>query len=331
MKTEIVKTDYFDQGAIRLPDYKVGRVSYGNGRSYIRIVDGDIEQPFRLYTSLTTAINTCAPMNQGLLEWNVKHGLKEASRLLKIAQVYGTGLHILIGQFLMVGSLNLDEDLEDWVQNYLSEQEFWEPECKEWASNLRYDLIAFAQFCSDYNIQTLGIEYVLLSDQFGFGTPIDLVCKMDVPVTGFYGETYKTGDKKGQPKQTTQKVTQTAIVNFKSGRHGFYPNNGIQAIAEKMLWEENFPDIPLDGAYNWSPKEWRDAPSYNLKDWVGEVSEEEVKHIMGLAKIRFGDKAMEKEYLSVGGVIYRGMSPSGCVSKISVEEFCKKQFSVLLS
>jgi hypothetical protein len=60
MKVELVNTDFFDRDAIRLPDYKVGRVSYGNGRSYIRIIDGDIERPFRLYTSLTTAINPSA-------------------------------------------------------------------------------------------------------------------------------------------------------------------------------------------------------------------------------------------------------------------------------
>jgi len=329
MKVELVNTDFFDRDAIRLPDYKVGRVSYGNGRSYIRIIDGDIERPFRLYTSLTTAINTCAPMNQGLLEWNVKHGLKEAGRLLKIAQFYGTYLHVKIGEFLMVGSLNLDE-LEEGVQNYLSTQDFWQPECAEWAENLKYDLIAFAQFCADYKVKVMGIEYVLLSDRFGFGTPIDLVCKMDVPTTGFYGEVYKSGDRKGEPKQTTQPIAKTVIINFKSGRHGFYPNNGIQAIAEKMLWEENFPEIALEGAYNWSPKEWKITPSYNLKDWVGEVSETEVEHIMGLAKIRFGEQAMEKEYLSVSGMIYRGKEPA-CVSKIGIEEYCRKNFSVLLS
>ena len=330
MKAEIVSTDYFDQEAIRLPDYKVGRVSYGHGRSYIRLVDGAVETPFRLYTSLTTAINTCAPMNQGLLEWNVKHGLKEAGRLLKIAQRFGTALHILIGEFLMVGSVNLDE-LDEWVQNYLSTQEFWEPECADWAENLKYDMIAFAQFCADYNIKVMGIEYVLLSDRFGFGTPIDLVCKMDIPTAGFYGEVYKSGERKGEPKETKQPITKTVIINFKSGRHGFYPNNGIQAIAEKMLWEENFPDIPLEGAYNWSPKEWRDTPSYNLKDWMGEVGEDEVEHIMGLAKIRFGDKAMEKEYLSVGGVVYRGKAPELNVSKIGVEEFCRKKFGELMA
>src|SRR5688572_15988696 len=106
---EFIKTYFFDPGAIRLPDYGVGRVSYGNGRSYVRLKEDQLAEPFRLYTSLTTAISTCAPMSPGLLEWNVKLGMKEAARQLKISQHYGTLMHLVFGKFLIERRLNLDE------------------------------------------------------------------------------------------------------------------------------------------------------------------------------------------------------------------------------
>src|SRR3546814_20574386 len=58
--------------------------------------------------------------------------------------------------------------------------------------------------------------------------------------------------------------------------HDALPIYGIHLEAERELWEENFPDLPLDAAYNWSPKEWTSTPSYNLKDWTGDVTREEV-------------------------------------------------------
>lgn len=323
---EKVPTEWFDESAIRLPDYSVGRVSYGNGRSYIRLTDGELESPFRLYTSLTTAINTCAPMERGLLEWNVKLGLQEAERQVKISQHYGTLMHLLIGSFLQTGATNLDE-LEERVQDYLSDKNYWQPECSEWVVKLKYDLLAFALFFSEHKVKPLGIEYVLLSEKYGFGTLIDLVCEMTIEEKGFFGEVYKSGENKGQPKETKQDRTIMAIVNFKSGRHAFYRNSGIQMIAEKLLWEENFPDLPLEAAYNWSPKEWITFPDYNMKDWAGEIEIGEVEAIMKLAGIRFGDKALNKKYISLSGVHYKGGDISKCINTASVEEYCMQHFT----
>lgn len=326
MDLELIKTDYFDPEAIRLPDYQVGRISFGQGRAYLRIKDGELENPFRLYTSLTTAINACAPMEKPLLQWYVDNGLAEADRLLKMSQHYGTLFHIILGQFLIIGSVNLDE-LQDKVEVYLSDNDYWQPECAGWGNDLRYDVLAFTQFCADYKVKPLGIEYVLLSEKYNFGTLIDLVCDMQIPVKGFYGENYKTGPRKGQPKETTQYLPKRGIINFKSGRHAFYRSNGIQLFAEKLLWEENFPDMPLDGCYNWSPKDWTSTPSYNFKDWTGEIELEEVDSIMRLAQLRFGDKAIEKEYLQLSGVAYLGKEPTACLSRIGVEAFCRQKYS----
>jgi hypothetical protein len=326
MTFESIETEWFDEDALRLPDYKVGRVNFGKGRSYIRINDGGIlESPLRLYTSLTTAIGSCAPMEQPLLEWHCKHGLQESERLTKVAQMYGTLMHLEIGKFLKEKVYDFDTT-EAIVENYTSENDFWEVECKDWGMKLKYDMAAFIQFFIDYEVVPLGIEYVLLSEK-GFGTLIDLVCKITVDVKGFWGELYKTGDKKGTPKETTERVQKIAIINFKSGRKGFFRSNGIQIECERQLWEENFPDMPIDMAMNWAPNEWTSNPGYHVKDWKGDICQEEVDAVLMLAKVRYASKAENKSYLNITGVVSTADSLYAALTRESIAEYCNRKFS----
>lgn len=330
LNMELVNTQWFNPEAIRLPAYKVGRINYGYGRSYLRITDGQLETPFRLYTSLTTAINSCAPMERGLLEWYCKLGMAEADRYLRMSQHYGTLMHLLIGEYLQTMTYDFEET-EAKVQEYLSEHSFWEKECNEWERKLRYDLAAFIQFSIDHKIQPLGIEYVLLSSARNYGTLIDLVCKMTVEVKGFHGDVYLSGPRKGEPKETKQEREITAIINFKSGRHAFWRSNGIQCICEKLLWEENFPDVPLDAAFNWSPKDWDTTPSYNLKDWTGEVEQVEIDAVLALADLRYGMKAINKKYVSITGQYYSTRGLDECVRITPAEEWARKKYSQLMA
>ncbi len=328
---ENINTEWFNDTALRLPSYKVGRVNFGQGRSYIRLnEDGvPVESPLRLYTSLTTAINACAPMEQPLLEWYVKHGLKEANRLLELSQHYGTMMHLEIGKFLINGEYNFDA-VETVVDDYLAEHSYYQPDTKEWPEKLRNDLAAFIQFYIDYKILPLGIEYVLLSDR-GYGTLIDLVCNMTIQVDSLdYENPYKSGPRKGEPRECKVDKTIRAIINFKSGRHGFYRTNGLQLEAERQLWEENFPDLPLDAACNWSPKEWRgETPTYNFKDWTGDITTAEVDAVMTLADIRYASKAESKTYTTIGGVFSiadRAQGLSGVIRKEGIGEYVGRKF-----
>lgn len=330
MNFELVKTDWFDADAIRLPSYKVGRVNYGNGRSYIKLnEDGSLEQPFRLYTSLTTAINSCAPMEQPLLEWYCKWGLAEARRLLKLSQHYGTLMHHEIGFYLVYNYYDFDT-IQERVTEYLSKHNYWQPETDSWADDLKYDISAFIAFAQEHEIKPLGIEYVLLSEK-GYGTLIDLVCKMKVKEKGFWGEVYKSGDRKGEPKETTKVVEITACINFKSGKHGFYRSNGIQIECERQLWEENFPDVKIDAAMNWAPKEWRVAPDWSLKDWTGEIEQAEVDAVLKLAEIRYASKAVNKKYMRIEGQAFSTRPVSDCIKNQTAEEYCYKKYSDLMA
>lgn len=331
MNVELITTDWFNADALRLPNYKVGRVNFSGGRAYIKL-DNDgqpVHFPLRLFTSLTTAINTCSPMEDGLLDWYIKHGRQEAGRLLEIAQNYGTLLHLEIGKWLINGSYDFSA-VDEVIENYLAAESFYQPECNGWAEKLRSDMAAFCQFYFDYKVKPLGIEFVLLSDR-GYGTLIDLVCNMTIQVDGFdENDPYKSGPRKGQPRECKVDKEIRAIINFKSGRHGFYRTNGIQIEAERQLWEENFPDLPLDAAYNWSPKEWTgDVPTYNLKDWTGDISREEVDAVLTLADIRYASKAERNVYTTIGGVLSiadRSEGLSQVVRREGISEFVGRKF-----
>lgn len=328
---ENINTEWFNETALRLPNYKVGRVNFGQGRSYIRLnQDGEpCELPLRLYTSLTTAINACAPMERPLLEWYCKHGLKEAGRLLEVAQHYGTLMHLEIGKFLINQMYDFDA-IEGVVEDYLAENSFYQPECGEWAEKLRNDLTAFIQFYLDYRVVPLGIEYVLLSNR-GYGTLIDLVCNMTIQVDGLdYDNPYKSGPRKGEPRDCKVDKTIRAIINFKSGRNGFYRSNGLQIEAERQLWEENFPDLPLDAGFNWSPKDWRgETPTYNLKDWTGDITAEEVEAVMMLSDIRYASKAEAKIHTSISGVFSiadHEQDLGNVIRRENIDEFVTRKF-----
>ena len=45
----------------------------------------------------------------------------------------------------------------------------------------------------------------------------------------------RPADRKGEPKETTKVIEKTAIINFKSGKHGFYRSNGIQIECERQF------------------------------------------------------------------------------------------------
>ncbi len=159
-----------------------------------------------------------------------------------------------------------------------------------WADDLNSDVAAFAQCIFDYKIKPIAVELVMVSKD-GYGTMCDFVCKMTIEVDGLdHNDPYKTGARKGQPRECKVEKEITALWNFKSGRKGFYEENEIQLSLEQRLFEENYPNIKIDRIYNFSPKEWKTAPTYNLKDQTDSLNIEKAEHLLAIAKIELFKK-----------------------------------------
>jgi len=119
------------------------------------------------------------------------------------------------------------------------------------------------------------------------------------------GEVYKSGAKAGEPKESKQARKVTAMIDYKSGRKGFYVSHEIQLKIYQELFEAVFPEDPIEKLYNFSPKDWRTSPSYNLKDQTTCDSHAMIPHLKGLATCngipRPRDKTVYKGSLELGG------------------------------
>ena len=215
---------------------------------------------------------------------------------------YGTLMHEQIGVFIKNGGSWDLESAGDIVKQYTEEHGLTYPEISTWERDLQKDLMAFGVFYDERRVKPLGLEYVLLS-KTGFETPIDLVCEMD-----------------------TDNGRKRAVINFKSGRKGFYESHEIQMEFERQLWNENFPDMPCDIACNWAPTDWRTRPGYKLKEWDGAVAEQ-IPHIIALAEIRYARVAERRKYKVFSGNANGG----GTITEMNVQEYVMSKYDILPS
>jgi len=210
-------------------------------------------------------------------------------------------MHIQFQKLLLGQKIDLDNELPEELLSYMQAEKCELHLFSGWLHDIKRDVLAFAQFLIDYEVKPLAIEIVIASREYGYAGAIDLVCEMWVDVKGFFGETYKSGDKKGQPKESTMKKRMVCIVDFKSGRKGFYEAHEIQLHAYKKAFNENFPKIQIDKLFNFAPAEWVNAPSYKLKDQTDSVNAAKLPFMVEIAKI---DKAKRKmTFTLVEGIV----------------------------
>ena len=260
--------DFITDGFLR-PMAPIRRFSQGGNRFYYKVdeTSGDVT----LYSSGTTLIKDgYAESEANLEDWRnkLKAEGKNPKYELAYAAMRGTLLHILAGDFIQQKQIIFDLNTY-FATNHpeiTTEPLYYDVIYKDslW---LQKGLLAFAQFCKDYNVKPLAIELMMASDTLKVASPIDLICTMDYEEKGFFGEVYKSGEKKGQPKESKVTKHVTAIIDLKSSKNGFYDKHFFQLHLYKRLVKENYPEIEVSSLYNWSPKEWTgETPTYNLKE-----------------------------------------------------------------
>lgn len=259
---EELKAIYFAPDALVTQPRKVYRI-HSDGLRYYYTIDQDGEA--RFFPSVTTILHMTMPKAPQLVQWIADRGYDEAMQEAEKRADYGTIMHGLCADLAIQRKFDL-ATVKDQALQYLRKNGRPEAWASDWESDLKSDVLAFAMWLIDYNVEIMAIEITLASDTLGYGATLDIVCNLDIEVKGYFGEVYKSGDKKGLPKESKQVYRKRAIVDMKSGRKGFYEDHALQLQAYKKLWDENNPAQPIDMLANWSPKEWRSAPSYNFKD-----------------------------------------------------------------
>jgi len=89
------------------------------------------------------------------------------------------------------------------------------------------------------------------------------------------------------------------------------------------MWDHHFPDKPIERVYNWSPKDWRTAPGYNLKDQTDCVSRFKLPFLVGINKV---EQAKKNNMVTiVQGVVDLSKGIERNVTEIALGELVKKR------
>lgn len=291
---EIIKAEYFDSDAIKAPELELRRVSVGSTRYYT--YNGEA------YPGVTSVLDKVIPMEYGLFKWIIDKGQNQAGEDRDRRAAFGTAMHAIISRFLVCGNLNIEE-VGEIMAEFLPD--FTLEELEEQQQNI----IAFAQFCSDTDLRPIMIEAPVVSAA-GYAGCLDLFCELTIKEKGFFGEVYKSGAKKGEPKETTLPKRITAYVDYKSGRNqGFYTHEvqlQMYANAANECYGVGDSETRL---YNWHPKDWRTTPGYNLIDNTGKVSANIIKCYLDIFYER-GFYTPEKTIKEYAGVLILGEQPN---------------------
>lgn len=311
MTVEEIKAEYFDEDSLQEQPEPVYRLD-SNGHRYYYTFDEDGEPQF--FVSVTTFIKQTMPTSPQLIKWIADMGYEESQRYALERAAYGTFMHSQIAELLISHTYDLD-GLKERLKLYI-ESEKLPADFIGYADDLKKDVLAFAKFAKDYKLRPLAIELVLTNPRDGYAGAIDLCAEITIEEKGFFGEVYKSGDKKGQPKESKRERRIRAIIDFKSGRKGFWDEHEIQLAAYREMWNMHFEKYPVERVYNWSPTDYRgDEPKYNFKNQTDSKNAQKLPLLVELARIE--DNKRDKKIIH-------------CCGKIELDDFnSKKNIQVL--
>lgn len=320
MTVEEIKAEYFDEDSLQEQPEPVYRLD-SNGHRYYYTFDEDGEPQF--FVSVTTFIKQTMPTSPQLIKWIADMGYEESQRYALERAAYGTFMHSQIAELLISHTYDLD-GLKERLKLYI-ESEKLPADFIGYADDLKKDVLAFAQFAKDYKLRPLAIELVLTNPRDGYAGAIDLCAEITIEEKGFFGEVYKSGDKKGQPKESKRERRIRAIIDFKSGRKGFWDEHEIQLAAYREMWNMHFEKYPVERVYNFSPKAWTGSvPTYNFKDQTDSKNAAKLPYLVELARIEDGKR--DNTFTSCGGVISLDEPDfENNITEISLAEVVKKR------
>ena len=276
MTVEEIRAVYFNADALREPAYRLFQLNSDGHRYYYRF--NEAGEP-EFYPSVTTLLKQVMPTSPALLDWMLANGKEGATEKRDLAAAYGTFMHIQFEQLIINRRYDFDA-VPVVLLAYMERENLPEKVFAEWLSKIRKDVLAFAQFVRDYNVKPLAVEIGLVHPEYHYAGCIDLPCFMTDPKTG---------------------KAFTAIVDFKSGRKGFFEEHELQLHLYREMWNVNYPQTQIERVFNFSPKDWRKAPTYNLKDQTDSVNAKKLPYLLALATIE--DEKRDNTLTIVRGVL----------------------------
>lgn len=298
---EIIEPIYIDKERIPVQPVQVYRTMRGQKRYYY-----SIDKTGRVLTlpSVTTVLSSVMPTSEFLIKWISDMGKQKAEQRMKEAADYGTLMHICFSDYLLRRTFDI-ETIPARIDTFKRTNRI-SYDTRFWRYELEKDMMAFHVYCYVHDVKPVAISIMLMSEKLGIAGEIDVVVDKKIG-TGQNGNILKTDitfNKDGSLKEDrTRRVL--CIEDWKSGRHGFYPQHEAQLHLYKNLWEDNFPFMPIDRVFNWSPKEWNTEPAYTVKDQTDSREARKIDKYIELFNIDQEEKN-EKSYVDVHGTLELG-------------------------
>lgn len=276
MTVEEMTAMFFDEKTLIEPPYKVWQLNSKGHRYYYRYDDAGNPE---FFPSVTTILSQTLPKAPHLINWIANKGIEEAERYKGERAAYGTFMHAAFEELLINRAYDLDGlkgKLKEYIEVYRLPDDFI-----YYADDLKKDVLAFAQFVLDYDVRPLAVEIALVHPYYKYAGMIDCPCTMRAKI--------------GSDDRIN------AIVDFKSGRKGFYEESEIQLGMYRDMWNVNFEQFPVTRIFNFSPKDWRKKPTYNLKDQTDSPNAKKIPYLLELAAIE--DEKRDNTFTAVSGEI----------------------------
>ena len=259
------------------------RTNIGKKRHYVTIQNGIV----KWYPSVTTVISKAVPDSDGLNMLRTQKGDKFHSWMNELAH-QGTFIHKEIGEYLRTQKFSWDF-FDTRVKSYLEKHNVTHYDVESWIYTLQPKIVALLKFIKEMKVTPLANEIVVSFEDkkkgLCYAGAIDLIGYINIKEKGFHGEVYKSGTKKGEPKETYKEVRKLMIIDFKSGK-SFFKTYGMQLKMYKTALEQS-TGLKIDGIMNVCPKEYKSGnePNYNYKIW----EEDEVKNVQTYLELFFDE------------------------------------------
>lgn len=298
MTVEEMTAMFFDEKTLIEPPYKVWQLNSKGHRYYYRYDDAGNPE---FFPSVTTILSQTLPKAPHLINWIANKGIEEAERYKGERAAYGTFMHAAFEELLINRAYDLDGlkgKLKEYIEVYRLPDDFI-----YYADDLKKDVLAFAQFVLDYDVRPLAVEIALVHSYYKYAGMIDCPCTMRAKI--------------GSDDRIN------AIVDFKSGRKGFYEESEIQLGMYRDMWNVNFEQFPVTRIFNFSPKDWRKKPSYNLKEQTESLNIRKIPYLLEIAAIE--DEKRDNTFTAVNGMVVLDDNPdlSQNVISLSLAELIK--------
>lgn len=276
MTVEEISAMYVNEGELIQAPYKIWQLNSSGHRYYYRIDENGNPE---FYPSVTTILSQTLPQSQFLINWIAEKGIEEADRYKNEKAAYGTFMHGECAKLLINREYDFDA-LKSSLKAYVEAKRLPD-DFIHYADELKKDILSFAQFMVDYDVKPLAVEIALVHPINKYAGMIDCPCSMLDRIGG--------------------KERILAIIDLKSGKKGFYEMAEIQLHLYKEMWNANFPKHQIERVFNFSPKDWRIRPTYNLKEQTDSKNAAKIPALLSIASIEDGKK--DNIFTSISGTI----------------------------